>query len=150
MTLINKWLARSSTERYLLLQAFMLVVAIRVGLWTMPFAKIRCWLERLVARAVWHNRRRRPELAQVVRAVVLTSAFVPRATCLTQALAAHTLLRTYDYASEVRIGVARAQSGSLQAHAWVEVQGLVVIGGADAPMRFTTLPLAKGKRRESS
>jgi hypothetical protein len=56
---------------------------------------------------------------------------VPGATCLTQALATRVLLAWHGQAGAViRFGV-RHDGGALVAHAWVEHEGRVVIGGPD-------------------
>jgi transglutaminase superfamily protein len=66
----------------------------------------------------------------VVWAVRRVSRAVPGATCLTQALAAQVLLSRRGYASRLRIGVAHAPGDGLRAHAWLESDGLIVLGGA--------------------
>lgn len=79
-------------------------------------------------------------LDSIAWAVTVASHYVPAATCLTQALAARVLLAGRGHSARLCIGVARSESGRLQAHAWVECAGRVVIGGAEAPVRFTPLP----------
>lgn len=67
-----------------------------------------------------------PAATNVVRAVHLLG---PRsgATCLPQSLAAARLLARIDITAQVRIGVASLEPGQpLNAHAWVEVDGVVV------------------------
>ena len=60
------------------------------------------------------------------------SRYVPGATCLVRALAAETLLRKYGHDACLRIGVSKNSSQVLLAHAWVESEGQVVIGGEEA------------------
>lgn len=62
--------------------------------------------------------------------------FIPRATCLTQALALHRLLSRYGYHSSVQIGVRRVE-GSFGAHAWVEHQGAPLLSSAAEITRYT-------------
>jgi hypothetical protein len=66
--------------------------------------------------------------------------FVPAATCLAQALAAQVLLGRDGYESTLRIGVARGERRNFQAHAWLECQGMVVVGAVDTLPHFTPLP----------
>ena len=62
---------------------------------------------------------------------------LPERPCLTQALVLqYLLLRRGDDAAELHIGVTKAEDGSLQAHAWVERTGRVLIGGADSPEKY--------------
>jgi hypothetical protein len=49
-------------------------------------------------------------------------------TCLMNALAAHALLTRYGHPVTLRIGAARG-NGSFAAHAWIEKDGEVVMGG---------------------
>jgi hypothetical protein len=63
-------------------------------------------------------------------AVEAAARRIPKATCLAQGMAMHVLLRRLGEPSELRMGVARNSNGQFEAHAWVETQGLVVIGGA--------------------
>ena len=72
-------------------------------------------------------------------AVEATSRRVPGATCLTQALALQILLGRRGQASELRLGVSRGDAPGLQAHAWLESEGQVVIGAAERD-RYTALP----------
>jgi hypothetical protein len=47
--------------------------------------------------------------------------------------------------ASLRIGVTRKKSGELEAHAWVESSGKVIIGGTHADLsRFTVLRAARG------
>ena len=77
----------------------------------------------------------------VAWAVRSASRVVPGATCLTQALAAKLVLSRRGYASRLRIGVARGPGHQLRAHAWLEANGLVVVGGSRIE-EFTPLATA--------
>jgi len=59
------------------------------------------------------------------------------ALCLPRALAAHAMLRRRGVASRLCLGIAH-EAGALAAHAWVEVGGEAVVGGAEAA-KFTRL-----------
>jgi hypothetical protein len=52
--------------------------------------------------------------------------------CLTRAMVLEILLRRRGYPAEIKIGVARDDSGKLIAHAWLHCEGLVLIGGEGA------------------
>jgi hypothetical protein len=119
----------------ILLRAGILVWIIRLALWIVPFAKLR----RVVA-SVAQSRARRAsrysadQLSWAVRAV---SRYVPRATCLTQALVLHILLRWEGLQSRIQIGVSK-DAGRFEAHAWVESQDRVVIGDSGL-QRYTPM-----------
>ena len=84
----------------------------------------------------------RRRLISIAGNVALASRYVPRATCLTQALATLILLDLYRYPVTLRIGVARNNVGEFEAHAWIESDGSVVIGGSktDLYKRYSLLP----------
>jgi Transglutaminase-like superfamily len=83
-------------------------------------------------------------LEQVVWTVTVASQNIPGATCLTQALVTQVLLSRRGHPASLCIGVARSEAGEFLAHAWVECQGSVVIGGITALTRFTPLPSLDG------
>ncbi|NUM65665.1 lasso peptide biosynthesis B2 protein [candidate division KSB1 bacterium] len=102
---LPKFLRGPRAKRILWLQTFALLCAVRVGLWLLPFATLRRLLTQL-------SRRRRTAnlpLPALLHALTVLSRFVPAATCLVQALTAHTLLVRHGHAVELHIGVAKAR-----------------------------------------
>jgi hypothetical protein len=134
------------TGRGLLLLAGPVVLAVRIVLWILPSATIL----RIVRRssdvhAPERTPARRPPAERVTWAVEAVSRRIPRATCLTQALSAQFLLRRFGYDSRLCLGVARTPRGEFRAHAWLERDGSVLIGGAEASA-FTRLPALTERR----
>jgi hypothetical protein len=121
-------------DRKLAFAAIALLIIIRFALWTSSFKRVTGFVRTL-------GRTRRVQRGfspwQVAWAVRLASRYVPRATCLCQALTTQILLSWYGHASRLNIGVASAQT--FEAHAWVECGGNVVIGGAERLNRFTSI-----------
>ena len=136
MNAVGKFVRLAPSRRRLVVKASLVVAAYRVALTTVPFRWVRGVAARLAepAREDAAGARPREELTWAVKAA---SRRVPRATCLTQALALQTLLAQEGYASNLHIGVAKAD-GRFEAHAWLESGGRVVIGGGDVE-RFTQL-----------
>jgi hypothetical protein len=66
--------------------------------------------------------------AEIVRAVRLSSRYVPRASCLVQALTTQILMGRNGHPVQVHIGVALNRESGFRAHAWVESQGRVLVG----------------------
>ncbi len=62
-------------------------------------------------------------------AIVRTAAFVPGATCMTQALALRYLAAREGQSCTIRIGVKHEPGRPFEAHAWVVHHGMIVIGG---------------------
>jgi hypothetical protein len=65
---------------------------------------------------------------QVIWAVRAAARYVPTANCLPQAIVARQLLVEQGYEPVLRIGVQAPEKLGLQAHAWVEAGGRVLIG----------------------
>lgn len=132
----------SRPNRRLAVRTTLLMVAISCALRVLPFATVQRLVLRLSRPA--RNAPRSLSPAQIINrvgAVRMASRVVPGSTCLRQALAAQVLLGRAGQASQVRIGVARGDLGELEAHAWLEVNGQVVIGGERRLDRYTTLPV---------
>ena len=90
---------------------------------------------------------RRPRCANRVSAdnvswaVEVASRHTPGVkTCLNQALAAQVLLARRGHPAVLRIGVAKGKEAHLRAHAWVESEGKIVIGGTGVE-RFAPFPV---------
>ena len=128
-------------QKKLLHQSYLLVLIIRICLWFVPYKKLSDWLSRFNSNNLnedvnWEI------IKEVTHSVKSVSRFVPRATCLTQALAVKTLLDWRGQNSKLQIGVARDENQKFQAHAWIEVEGRVIIGGIADLNRYSVLSLA--------
>lgn len=133
-------------DRCLLVKAVLLVGAVRVGLWLLPFRVLRRLLAGLSPANAQLQQGDPALIGRVVWAVKVASHYIPAATCLTQALATQALLSRRGHPAILRIGVTKSEAGKFQAHAWVEYQGKVVIGGSGARSHFTPL-LSLGEKR---
>src|SRR5215210_1525475 len=125
------------SRRRLAVTSLLTVAAVRVGLTVIGFGRLRAMLRRVESRPSG-RRGAAPSAKELEWAVGVASRYVPRATCLVQALALELLLTRSGRAAEVRIGVAK-QNGHLQAHAWVESEGQRLLEDSE-PTRFTSLP----------
>jgi hypothetical protein len=70
----------------------------------------------------------------VRRAVSRAERTLPASTCLARSLAAEWMLREQGLGAKLSIGVARAAPGAalpLDAHAWIESQGLIIAGDGE-------------------
>lgn len=134
---IRKLWSLRGPQRRLLLAAGGTVVLVRIGLWVLPFRR----LQALVARRPGGTPHpQRPHSADdIAWAVSAAARMVPRASCLTQALAAKRLLERAGHSGELRIGVGKDESGAIIAHAWIEQGGRVLVG-AHGVEQYTPLP----------
>jgi hypothetical protein len=139
MARLIKFLQVAPAERRLLARTALLLWVVRCGLWCLPYEKLRRVIfarqraTRGLAGCSW-------EVDNIIRSVKLMSRYVPAATCLTKALVTLKLLEEAGQPGHLRIGVARSELGKLEAHAWVEREGRVILGGNHAELsRYTVL-----------
>ena len=128
-----------------MLETFVLMAALKISLRLLPFRAVRGFLARSAAGAV------KPEGPDPMRGVlwsVNALAAVLNATCLPCALAVHTLLGRRGIVSDLQIGISRRPGSPLEAHAWVERNGAVIIGELADLGRFIRLPLPAGKAQD--
>jgi hypothetical protein len=126
MRRVRKFLSLSLREKFLLMEAAMLVLAIRVGLTLLPFSTLQKLLAKITRKNTDSDRKGRLSIDQLAWSVAAASHCVPEATCLVQALAIQVLLLRQGYPANLQIGVTKGDRGELQAHAWVESQGKVI------------------------
>jgi hypothetical protein len=139
MSPFRKLARLDATQRALLMEASCVVPLVRVALSLLPFRVVH----RAIAAATRKLHRstsstsRTPE--RITWAVAVVAARVPRASCLTQALAATLLLVRHGHAATLRLGVAKNDDGTLRAHAWLESGGRAILG-EPAPGAFIPFP----------
>src|SRR5687767_1579062 len=105
-------------------EAALLLLLVRIGLHATSYARLRAWLERM---AVVTSRMRSP-VADVTWAVGAAGRRIIGTTCVAEALAVYTMLRRRGYEPVLRIGVRQSDHSLLEAHAWVECDGDIVMG----------------------
>jgi hypothetical protein len=126
---LQRLLQLPAAERRLLLEALGLHWAFRAGLGLVPFRKLSG-----LATGLGEGRLRTSAATpaeSVVWAVSATSPFTPRVTCLTRSLTLQAMLRRRGRPALLRIGVAKPSGEPLEAHAWVELEGQVYLGGPE-------------------
>lgn len=134
---LQSLLRRSASERWLLLRTWPFLLGVRLALALGSYARVRAWLERRSARGRAGDPH--PSRSSLVWAVRAAGRYVPSSRpCLTQALVLDSYLRRAGYPSRLVLGVQRTRAGALEAHAWVESEGRVVLGG-EATGRYTEL-----------
>jgi hypothetical protein len=136
MNYLRQLAHRSPIERRLFFSSFVLLWAIRLGLWLLPFSTLQQILKKIErpAAALPHSY----AITTVNWAVTRASRFVVQPTCLVQALAAQVLLERNGSPTRLRIGFTRDETGTLKGHAWLESMDQVVVGGSELE-RFTPM-----------
>lgn len=146
MERIHKFLNLPPAEQFLLVKSLALLAAIRIGLWSLPFRTLRRLLTHLTRTNPRLLGADQPPIDRICWVVSAASRYVFRATCLTQALATQALLRRRGHPACLRIGVAKGEKERLDAHAWVESRGQIVIGDSADLSRFAPLPPLEKER----
>ncbi len=113
----------------LLLEAIVALAAMRVGVLTFAYPRLRRIVTRASAPRARASQPSRPDPDRIAWAVATASSAVPGGgNCLVRALATEVMLGRAGYPCELRIGVAKPTAGGFKAHAWLESDGKVVIG----------------------
>ena len=137
--MLDRWRRLGPQEQHLFLEALAALVSARLTLLVRPFSVTwRALMERKAPSPAEASAAVEPAL--VTRAVRRASRVIPGSRCLPQALATHTMLARRGIASDVRFGVARDGQRGFEAHAWVELDGAVVIGKLRDLHRYEPLP----------
>jgi hypothetical protein len=139
---LNKASQLSRVDQWLLIQAFLALPLVALGLRCFGLRRLQARLQQGPAmRLGSDNRRTNLDRARATARLVQVAArhdpFLP--TCLPQSLVLWWLVRRQGLAGELRIGV-RPGPSRLEAHAWVEFQGLVLSDSEDVARRFAPFP----------
>lgn len=131
-------------ERGLLLNALVVVIAVRITLWVLPFPRLQRFIRS------WHKL---PfsvppdtSVACLVWAVSAASRRVPFASCLTQSLALQFLLAQAGHPSQLRFGINKDPNTGFHAHAWVEWAGITLLSTPSELEHYLPLFAAEEKR----
>ena len=133
----TRWAELSWQDRGLIVRVAVLTVVMRGALVVVPFRRLVRYLERMPASRPPVPPTEQRRIAWAVEAV--GRRLLPRRPCLTQAFVAQYLLARRGVATTLRIGVAK-DDAALEAHAWLEADGEVLVGGAASPERYAPLP----------
>lgn len=130
---------RSDVPRGVYWHAVALLVGMRVALWLLPSRVVLAAVDSTARRLLREREATSLSVGRLTSTVRRASRRVPRASCLTQALAGRLLLASHGRNASLRIGVRSGALGNLLAHAWLEIGGRPVLGdiGLD---RFVRLP----------
>jgi len=143
MKRLRKFLSLTPSDRRLLVGTVLLLGAIRLILWLLPFQSWRSLLASMARPKAECQEVEQTSLDKIIWAVTVASRYMPGVKCLASALTTQVLLAQQCYVSDLRIGVAKSEEGQLEAHAWVESQERIMIGGLADLSRYTPLPSLK-------
>lgn len=123
----------------LLFKALVVVCAFRLALWILPFRRVIRVVEKRKSDRDDESQVSFSDVKKIASSVRWAARYVPAATCLTQALATSLMLRRIGVSAFLRIGVAKGSKGQLEAHAWLESHGRIIIGKQKGLYRYTVM-----------
>ena len=131
---LAKFIALSRPERRTLLAAIVLLPLVWLGLQCFGLRRLQLWLQRPTPTT--GASLSTDEIARIAALVNSAASLAPiPATCLTRSLLLGWMLRRRGVASQLRIGV-RMNQGKLDAHAWVEYEGVPINDQPDVGKQF--------------
>lgn len=138
----RKFLILTNRERLFLIETFLLLGLVKLGLGLISYQKLLHLLDKM---SKLDYKDREIELNKIVRAVNISTRYMPGgAKCLARALTTQVIMRQQGYSPQLIIGVTNAEQGQLEAHAWIEYQGLIVVGDLQNLSRY--MPLSSYKK----
>lgn len=126
MRVLDRWLRLTSARRRLLTQTLVAVPVATATVRALGANRARYLMPRLPWRVRSDDR-----LEDVGWAVESVGRRVPGAKCLAKAVAAEAILISGARVPELHLGARRNAYGEIEAHAWVEVHGVVVVGAEE-------------------
>jgi len=155
---LRGWLALSGRERAQFVGLAAALAAVHASLALVGYVRTRRWVERFTAGRA--QRAATAEDLEAARRLARLAAIAGRrgpvqASCLRQSLVLHGWLRRRGLNPEIVIGVRRDGGAALDAHAWIELDGISLDGGevsagaGSAPARPRHVPLRRAEARTS-
>lgn len=133
-----QWRALLPVQRRTVMLAWLWLPLFWLGLRYLGLPRFQAWLQRRPLAAGQAGALALPDLQSLGEAVNIAARHTPfPATCLTRSLLLGWLLRRRGVTSELRIGV-RLNQGVLDAHAWVECEGVPVNDLPDVAAQFAS------------
>lgn len=105
----------------------LVVLVVRIGLWTTRYQRIRSVLVRPCSSDP--QIARRITVARITHAVENIARFIPDASCLTQTISCQAILSWKGIPSTITMGLKKGDDNDLKAHAWLTWDGQVVLEG---------------------
>jgi len=127
MHLIKGFLKISNCKKLLLIKSIVLTLLIRICLYILPFSKI--YPISIKLSKIHVNRKNPKKVRDIIWSIKISASYIPRASCLVQAISAQILMKHYNHDSILKIGVSK--SDSFEAHAWLEMDKKIILGESE-------------------
>ncbi|MDY9922937.1 lasso peptide biosynthesis B2 protein [Methanobacterium sp.] len=134
MRIISSFIKLPSRDKLVVIEALFWVIVIRLMVWIFPFKFVQKRVQK-IASYLSSDRASPVSMSRLRVMIVIVSRYVPRATCLVQALAGYILFSKYGYTTSIKIGVLN-ENGEFEAHAWLENDNGVVLGESEKDFKI--------------
>lgn len=135
---LNTFIKLPFRLKLLFLESVILITIIRILLGALPFGRIRQYFRRVAVKRHSSHHYSQREITQSVK--LASKYLLIEKPCLVQSMVLWLLFRRRGYDAELHIGVLKDTNAEIQAHAWVESNGLIAIGWLPNMTQFTSLP----------
>ena len=116
-----------NNKKSLFIKSLILIIFIRISLTILPFSKVKK-ISKIFSRSN-NDQINNKSIEDIIWSIDVVSIYIPRATCLTQAITAQILLYRYNHPSKLKIGVMK--KNDFEAHAWLEINNEIVLGKSE-------------------
>ncbi len=116
-----------NNKKSLFIKSLILIIFIRISLTILPFSKVKK-ISKIFSRSN-KDQINNKSIEDIIWSIDVVSIYIPRATCLTQAITAQILLYRYNHPSKLKIGVMK--KNDFEAHAWLEINNEIVLGKSE-------------------
>ncbi|MCP5449580.1 MAG: lasso peptide biosynthesis B2 protein [Candidatus Competibacter sp.] len=139
--LFHKFMALPRRGKWLHCNTALWLITVKAGLYLLPFDLLRGWVAP-PGKPPSSGPVAIEEVREITEAIErLGRLLAPlQINCLPQALVGQKLLRRKGFNAQLKIGVLKNRDDLLTAHAWLEYQGLVILGNLRGLKQFTAFP----------
>lgn len=127
MSKILSFYKLSSDRKRLILKSMILICFIRLSLYLFSFSSVKK-ISKIFSK-INNHKKDTQSINDILWSVRVAANYVPRATCLTQAITGQILLSRYNTSSKLKIGVMKEEE--FEAHAWLEIDKKIVLGESE-------------------
>ena len=140
MAKLYKFFRLPVREKLLFFHALYLLAFYRIRLQRSSIQKLFDHVQHLSS--LQHNTALNPvPPACIARLLNVAAELIPFSTCLSKAMAGQILLAKCGHKSKLHLGVSRDNQQIFAAHAWLSLDGTIILGGRPDLAQYRELPL---------
>lgn len=137
----------TGSEKFFFLHALLLLCKYRIRLQTTSIEQL---VKLVQEESHSHKNRNKPALSlhRVSRLIHAAAKLVPFSTCLSNALAGQVLFAANHHQTKLHIGVRNTPDKGFEAHAWLTLDGAILLGSLPDLKTYKELPPIDQKERQ--